>query len=109
MDIQVKKAMLNQDFSLYALLQTSGTGNKVYEEVATTVKGFLVGRRTIIVDAKGDKIISAQHFYVDTAVIEQIQEGDLITPPGTSHKLPVIGKESFYKIGGILDYGVVYL
>ena len=108
MEPEVKESMLCQDIEWSHLLSTSGSGGKQYE-APVTIKGYQVGRITLGTNKKGEQVTSSQQIFVDEINALLVDEGDMIKPMNSTKTYPVVRIEPMYKLGGTVDYGIVYL
>lgn len=106
MDPQLKK-MLNQTIVWKKVTGQSGMGDPTYA-APVSLKGYVAGKTTILLDEAGAEITSLFAVYMDEVSGPLISTNDLITlPTGKSSK--VLSVRIFYAHNGPLDYVEVLL
>lgn len=106
MDPQLK-ARLNQQIAFQSYVGQTGAGVPSYA-MATTIYGFVTGRRLFRTTKSGEEIYSEQTVYVDETYATLIQPKDQLTLPNGEVCL-VQDTQIFYAANGPIDFGEVYL
>jgi hypothetical protein len=104
----IKDRMLNQSISWEKFKSQTGAGDKQYE-LAEEIKGYVVGKTSLFLNANGELVQTAQHIFVDMETLAKLSKGDLLQLPETNKKYPILRCEHIHGPYVDMDFGVVYL
>lgn len=77
---QIKKR-LTQDIIFYPLISQDGTGDKTFNELGITIKGYAVPKVTTVTTRSGQQVTTSTVIYIDGDDLSKISLDDECKPP----------------------------